>query len=90
VDKHLKLVTTCKISTLAVKQSKASYFGPGIMALCTVQGTGTYLALAKTEFNELRDFLHELCYPRLTGKRIEFKNLCKACIEASGTGLQNS
>ena len=31
VEKHQKLLTPCKIPTLAVKLSKASYFGPSIM-----------------------------------------------------------
>ena len=54
------------------------------MEMCTVRGTGTFHALPKTELGELRSFLYELCYPRLTGTRVEFENVWKACVEAVG------
>ena len=84
VEKHPKLITACKIPTLAVKLSKASYFGPTIMKLCTVRGTGSYHALPKTELGKLRSFLYELSYPRLVGTRTDFESLWKSCIESVG------
>ena len=93
MEKYPKLLAPSKIPTLAVRLSKEAYFGKEIMTRCTVRGTGTYHALPDKELNELKMFLLELCHPRLTGTRVEFENLWKACLESVGQackGLRKS
>ena len=70
VEKYPKLLKVSKISTLAVRLAKESYFGCKVMASCTVRGVGDQPALPKTELDKLKTFLQKLTMPRFVSSRI--------------------
>ena len=82
VQKYPKLLKLSKISTLAVRLAKESYFGGTVMAGCTVRGVGDLPALPKTELDKLKTYLQTLTLPRFVSSRVEFENLWKSCVES--------
>ena len=89
VDKHPQFLNWSKMSTLAVKLSKESYFGNELMSLCTVKGTGKFHALPEPLMKEFKVFLLELSVPRCVPTRLEFEVLWKDCVEAIGQACKN-
>ena len=89
LEKYPKLMTSAKLSTLAVRLSKEAYFGKTIMALCTVRGTGSFHALPGEELSKLKMLLFQQSHPRLIGNRVEFENTWKACVEAIGQAYKS-
>ena len=89
LEKYPKLMTSAKLSTLAVRLSKKAYFGKTIMALCTVRGTGSFHALPGEELSKLKMLLFQQSHPRLIGSRVEFENTWKACVEAIGQACKS-
>lgn len=82
VQKYPQLLKQSKISTLAVRLAKESYFGGKVMASCTVRGVGDLPALPKTELDKLKTFLQKLTVPRFVSSRVEYENLWKLCVES--------
>ena len=71
-----------KISRLAVKLAKEAYFGPEVMKNCTIKGK--FNALPQEELSELKQFLENLCIPRLCSSKIVFESLWKTCCKSIG------
>ena len=82
VEKYPKLLKQSRISTLAVRLAKESYFGGKVMASCTVRGVGDLPGLPKTELDQMKAFLQKLTLPRFVSSRVEFENLWRSCIES--------
>lgn len=89
VDKYPQFLNRSKMSTLAVKLSKESYFGNEIMVLCTVKGTGKFHALPESVMKEFKLFLLELSVPRCVPTRLEFEVVWKDCLESIGQACKN-
>lgn len=73
VEKYPKLAVFSKIPTLAVHLSKESYFGKGIMILCTFRGMGTYHALPEEELAKLKAFYVNSATPGLLVHELSLK-----------------
>lgn len=80
---HSKLKVESKIGTLAVKLARTSFFGPDVMAKCTVQGVRDYPGLPSAELGELKIALFRL-FPQYWSNPAEFESLWGTCIEALG------
>ena len=66
---HFKLTVPSKLGTLAVKLARKAFFGPEVMAKCTVQGVRDCPGLPSAELGELkialfRPFLVQSCRVR--------------------------
>ena len=80
---HLKLKVESKIEVLAVKLAHKAFFGPDIMARCTVQGVRDIPGLPVAEFCELKKELFQL-FPHYWTNPAEFESLWGTCIESIG------
>ena len=89
VEKYPKLLNITKIPTLSVRLAKESFFGKEIMKLCTVRGTGSLHPLPVAELTQLKQFLMNICVPRLTPTKIEFESLWKSCTESIGQACKS-
>lgn len=84
VDKYPNLLKKSKLTTLAIKLAKESYFGKSVMCSCTVRGVGELPGLPKSQLESLKNFLQKLSLPRHVATRIEFEQVWKGCIESIG------
>ena len=78
-----KLQTESKVSKLAVKLARESFFGEDVMAKCTVMGFNRYPALPIPELAELKQTLFAL-FPKYWANPILFEKVWKECAEAIG------
>lgn len=84
VEKYPKLVKRSKITTLAVRLAKESYFGKRMMYRCTVRGIGEFEALPQEKLMQLKAFVKALAVPRCVSSKVEFENLWKDCTYSIG------
>ena len=89
VDKYPQFLCRSKLPTLAVKLCRESYFGPEIMCLCTVRGTGRLHALPEGTLIEMKHFIMGLSVPRFTPTKVEFEAAWKACLESVGQACKS-
>ena len=80
---HAKLAVPSKIGTLAVKLARRAFFGPKVMAKCTVQGVRDCPGLPSAELSELKIALFR-SFPQYWPNPAEFESLWGTCIESLG------
>ena len=83
LDRFPKLQTESKVSNLAVKLARSSFFGEDVLAQCTLMGFGKYPALPTAELNDLKQTIFSL-FPKYWSNPIEFETIWKDCGEAIG------
>lgn len=86
VEKYYKLKIPSKISTLAVKLARESFFGTDLMAKCTVKGTREFGPLPEAELLKLKWFLSQL-FPTYT--KPDFEAAWKNCMDSIGQACKN-
>ena len=80
-EKYHDLKSLSRISTLAVKLARESYFGTKIMEACTVRGARGEPPLPQDKLLELKNFLEHM-FPKCT--KVEFEEKWKCCLDAIG------
>ena len=80
---HSKLTVPSKIGTLAVKLARKAFFGPEVMAKCTVHGVRDCPGLPSVELGELKIALFR-SFPQYWSNPAEFESLWGTCIESLG------
>ena len=83
IDQFPKLQTESRVSNLAVKLARCSFFGEDVLAQCTLMGFGKYPALPTAELNDLKQTIFSL-FPKYWSNPIEFETIWKDCGEAIG------
>ena len=86
VEKNINLKTPSKITKLALKLAKESFFGPETMAQCTVAGMRDLDGLPETELCSLKLYLFQL-FPSFTKQ--EFEEIWKSCTNSIGQACKN-
>ncbi len=83
IEKYPKLKVESRVTQLAVKLAKESFFGDAVMVQCTVAGYGKYPARPVNGINSLKQTVFEL-FPKYWANPVEFKHTWKDCAEAMG------
>ena len=83
IERYPKLKVESRVSQLAVKLAKESFFGDDIMVQCTVAGYGKYPALPAKGMNCLKQTVFKL-FPKYWSNPVEFEKTWKDCAEAVG------
>ena len=78
-----RLVKGDRLGQLAVILARRCFFGPDVMAQCTVYGAGQYPALPTKELNELKNTLFKACCT-VWGSPQEFEQIWATCATAIG------
>ena len=86
VEKYYKLKIPSKMSTLAVKLARESFFGDELMAKCTVKGTREFGPLPEAELLKLKWFLSQL-FPIYA--KHDFEEAWKSCVNSIGQACKN-
>ena len=81
VNKYLQLKIPAKMSTLAVKLARESFFGEEIMGNCTPQGKNDHDGLPKAQLLDLKLYLVQL-FPSVS--KPEFEGHWKTCLTFIG------
>ena len=81
IQRHIKLKTKSKASTLAVKLARDSIFGIKVLHMCTVAGGRGLPALPVAEVRKLKETIFHL-FPDYWNNSIEFKPLWMKCIDS--------
>ena len=76
---YYKLKTECKIGTLAVKLAREAFFGPEVLAKCTVVGCRELPALPIEEVQQLKKFLFAQ-FPTYWKNVAGFESLWAICV----------
>lgn len=90
--KYNRYVCKENLSRFAVKLAKEVYFGPDVMAACTMQGTRVYHPIPPKELDELKEFLYRQAVPAIFKSRTEFegdRGGWKDCWYAIGQSCKN-
>ena len=77
------LQTESKITVLAVKLAKESFFGQNIMRQCTTMGHGRFPSLLNKELNDLKQTIFSV-FPKYWSSPEIFEGLWRNCAEAIG------
>ena len=83
LNRYPKLQIESKVSALAVKLARESFFGVKILSQCTVMGIGKYPGLPTEEINQLKQTIFSL-FPRYWSSPIEYEILWRDCADAVG------
>ena len=81
VNKYLQLKIPAKMSTLAVKLARESFFGEETMGNCTPQGKSDHDGLPKAQLLDLKLYLVQL-FPSVS--KPEFEGYWKTCLNSIG------
>ena len=87
--KYDRYVCKEKLSRFAVKLAKEVYFGPDVMAACTMQGTKIYHRIPEKELDELKEFIYRQAVPAIYKSRLDFEAGWKDCWYAIGQSCKN-
>lgn len=83
ISRYANLCEINKVSQLAVKLARESYFGNDVLSRCTVAGQGPLPALPQHELGCLKQRLFEL-YPVFWDSPVDFEEIWKECATAIG------
>lgn len=83
IDKYPKLQVESKVSQLAIKLAKESFFGDSVLLQCTVAGQGKLSALPNAPLNDLKRAIFKLL-PKYHQHPMSFEKTWKDCSEAIG------
>ena len=83
LQRYSKLQTESKVTVLAVKLARESFFGEDIMVQCTTMGHGRFPALPSAELNELKQTIFSL-FPKFWSSPAIYEGLWRNCAEAIG------
>ncbi len=78
-----KLTVESKVSQLAIKLARDSFFGDSVLVRCTVMGHGKLPALPNAQLNELKCTVYKL-FPQYHQYPLAFEKTWRDCAEAIG------
>ena len=81
IRKYPKLTVLSKVSTLAVKLARESYFGAEVLKGSTVAGCREYLPLSQNKLMEMKSFLLRQ-FPEYWANPIEFETKWATCLDS--------
>ena len=87
IENNRNLMCPSKVSTLALKLAKESFFGEDIMARCTFAGSRDCPALPTAEKNELKALVQSF-FPQYWRTPQEFEPIWSGCINSIGQGCK--
>ena len=87
IENNRSLMCPSKVSTLALKLAKESFFGEEIMARCTVAGSRDRPALPTAEKNQLKALVQSF-FPQYWRTPQEFEPIWNGCVNSIGQGCK--
>ena len=89
ISSNRHLTTEAKVSTLAVRLARESFFGEDVLRRCTVSGHRDLPGLPLKELNELKQTIFN-CFPCFWKTPVEFEGLWAKCAEAIGQAAKGA
>ena len=87
IDRNPKLLSESKVSTLALKLARESFFGEAVMLKCTVAGDRELPGLPEHEVQLLKNQILTL-FPGYWNSPVEFEPLWIKCTKSIGQGCK--